>query len=182
MLLLGAGTGASYSGWLVHKHVRRPELNQLTNYTALLDELAETIIPATDTPGAKEAQVGTFIVRMVKECTSRPSQHNFLSGLHDVEDYARQHYGFDFIKCSASQKIAVLRFFESQDQLHEGLWGKMQQKISGDPFFLTLKKYTVLGYCTSMQGATKAMNYEPVPGRYIAALPLLPNQKAWSTQ
>ena len=35
---------------------------------SLLDEIAETIIPATATPGAKAAKVGEFMKIMVTDC------------------------------------------------------------------------------------------------------------------
>ena len=34
----------------------------------ILDEMAETILPTTDTPGAKAAKVGEFIVHAVEYC------------------------------------------------------------------------------------------------------------------
>ena len=34
---------------------------------AYLDEIAETILPKTDTPGAKDAKVGAFMTVMVKD-------------------------------------------------------------------------------------------------------------------
>ena len=48
------------------------KIGQSVDFTAddlaYLDEIAETIIPATDTPGAKEAKVGQFMGVMVKDC------------------------------------------------------------------------------------------------------------------
>ena len=44
----------------------------LTEFTpddiAYLDEISETIIPATSTPGAKAAKVGAFMTVMVRDC------------------------------------------------------------------------------------------------------------------
>ena len=45
---------------------------------ALLDEIGETIIPATDIPGAKAAKIGPFMAMMVTDCynattSTRPS-------------------------------------------------------------------------------------------------------------
>ena len=41
---------------------------------AYLDEVAETIIPQTDTPGAKAAKVGTFMTVMVRDCYDEKNQ------------------------------------------------------------------------------------------------------------
>jgi hypothetical protein len=52
-----------------------------------------------------------------------------------------------------------------------------------DPAALALlKELTVLGYCTSETGATRAMAYEKVPGEYRGCIDLKPGQKAWATR
>jgi hypothetical protein len=40
---------------------------------------------------------------------------------------------------------------------------------------------TCLGYYTSEIGATKALKYVHIPGKYEACIPLQPGQKAWAT-
>ena len=83
-LLAGAGV-ASYTGLRFYKLYKTPELASLPHFKTLIDELAETIIPRTHTPGAKDAQVGDFIIRMITDCTSKKEQNTFLYGLHDVD-------------------------------------------------------------------------------------------------
>ena len=46
-----------------------------------LDEVAETILPKTNTPGAKEAAVGAFMAVMVKDCYTKEQQDVFVKGL-----------------------------------------------------------------------------------------------------
>jgi hypothetical protein len=43
-----------------------------------------------------------------------------------------------------------------------------------------MKELTLLGYFTSEVGATSALDYVPVPGRYEGCTTLEPNQKAWA--
>ncbi|PGH38351.1 MAG: Twin-arginine translocation pathway signal, partial [Candidatus Nephrothrix sp. EaCA] len=47
----------------------------------LLAEIADTILPATQTPGAKEAGVGTFMTVMVNDCYKEKDQKIFHEGL-----------------------------------------------------------------------------------------------------
>jgi hypothetical protein len=47
-------------------------------------------------------------------------------------------------------------------------------------FFKTLKHLTVLGYFNSEIGATQALAYLPVPGRFDGSAPFEPGQKAWA--
>jgi len=42
-----------------------------------LDEIAETILPATSTPGAKAARVGQFMTVIVNDCYEEGDQKNF---------------------------------------------------------------------------------------------------------
>src|SRR6266545_4638063 len=56
---------------------------------AYLDEVAETIIPATDTPGAKAAQVGTFMTVMVKDCYDEKNQKIFLNGMTKLNEASK---------------------------------------------------------------------------------------------
>src|SRR5882724_1827208 len=48
---------------------------------ALLDEIAETILPETSTPGAKAARVGAFMALMVSEAYDERERQIFQQGL-----------------------------------------------------------------------------------------------------
>ena len=54
------------------------------------------------------------------------------------------------------------------------------KKLKGTPFWRLLKELTLFGYFTSEQGATQALEYVPIPGRYDACIPLKPGQKAYA--
>ena len=47
-------------------------------------------------------------------------------------------------------------------------------------FFMNLRELTIVGYCTSEIGATKALEYLPVPGKFQGDIPLKSDQKAWA--
>lgn len=62
---------------------RSEQINDLFNQdqVSLLNEIAETIIPATDTPSAKAAKLGHFMALMVKDCYSPKDQNIFIDGI-----------------------------------------------------------------------------------------------------
>jgi hypothetical protein len=182
LLVLGGGAAGVFGGVKAYHLLKEPELERLSQFQPLIDELAETIIPKTDTPGAKEAGVGKFITRMIKNCTGRKSQNNFIEGLVELVLYTGSRYDKQFEHCNAEQKKAVLAHFEKKGRSRGGKLGKAERYILGDSFFETLKKYTVLGYCTSKQGAMQALSYDYIPGKYIGCMPLTPDQRAWATQ
>jgi hypothetical protein len=176
---LGAAvTGATYKWWTF---ARTPDLDYLRQNTALLGALSETIIPAGDTPGANEARVAQFIVRMVSDCTPRKEQNTFISGLQDVQAHCRHAFGNPYEACNPSDQTAALAHFEEKGRPYHGLAGKIESRLTGRSFFTILKDYTVYGYCTSEPGATRGLAYLYIPGSYNGCTSLQPGQKSWAT-
>jgi len=182
-ILLVAGVavagGAGYEWFHIN---RKPVLAELDQYKSLLDELAETIIPRTDTPGAKDARVGEFIYKAVHDCADKRAQNKFLYGLHDLEKCCHSKYGKSFTALSVAERGEILTKLEKESKPRGGIVGKIQHKFIGDSFFTTLKNYTVIGYATSMQGATQGFAYDFIPGAWLAAVPLKPGQRSWATK
>jgi hypothetical protein len=130
----------------------------------LIAEAADTILPATDTPGAKAAGVEKFIIRVLRDCYRPAAQIHFYEGLARLDTAARGAHGKSFTEIAPEQKHAVLQGATKTDKA----------------FFLLLKQLTVAGYFTSEIGATKALAYLPVPGRFEGETRLQPGQKAWA--
>jgi len=149
---------------------------------AIIAELAEMIIPRTDTPGAKDAGVENFIMDMISFCSDNKTQNNFINGLSDLEKYTFDQYDKSFITCSTIQKTKVLRHFEEKSSYSLGILNKINNKLLGKPFFVKLKELTVEGYCTSQLGATKGLAYDYVPGSYQSCISLTKDQKSWATK
>lgn len=148
----------------------------------LVSEIAEIIIPKTDTPGAKDAKVGEFIEMMLKDCYPAKDQNGFAAGLKQLEEK-------NFLKASPAEQTAILTEMEksAKDEIQKA--GEEKKKYTeagkeytdaGVPFFRLMKELTLLGYFTSEEGATKALEYVPVPGRYDGCIDLKPGQKAWA--
>jgi len=179
-----AGTGAvtAFSGYKWLRLHRRPDLSFLDNHTSMIADLTEVIIPRTDTPGAKEAGVGSFVIHMVKNICDRKTQNNFIDGLKEVEDYTSGNYGKRFSDLSAAEQRQIVARFQKKGKPYGGLAGKVEHKFLGKSFFTTLKEATVIGYCTSRQGATQELAYDYIPGGYTGCMPAATNQKAWATK
>ena len=182
ILLAGGATVVGFGGYEWYSLTKNPDKNFLISKKSLLAELAETIIPATDTPGAKEAGAVEFILPLLNECTDTKTLNNFVKGLRDLEEHSRSHYHREFIDCSPAEKEAVLSYFDQNTQTTNYLFEKAKSKFTGYSFFTTLKTYTVQGYCISEKGASLGMRYIAVPGKYLSCIPLEPNQKAWATK
>ncbi len=182
LLLAGVGGGLAFSGYKWYEWNRTPDIGALEQHRKLVDSLAETILPSGDTPGAREAGAGAFIIAMVKDCTDRMSANKFIDGLLELDHYTRNQYGRPYEVCSPQEQTTILRHFEEKGKPFKGIIGKAQNKYLGRSFFTTLKEYTVKGYCTSELGAGKGLAYLPIPGAYHGCIPLAPGQKAWATK
>lgn len=182
IILAGIGGGLLFSGYKWYDWEKTPDMDWLRTHKDLIADLAEAIIPATDTPGARETGVADYIVVMIRDATDRISMNKFIDGLKTLDRYCRSHYDHPFGQCSPSQQSAVLSHFETQSRPISTLAGKIENAYLGMPFFTTLKKLTVQGYCTSEGGATKGLSYLFIPGRYEGCMAMTPGQKAWATR
>jgi len=122
--------------------------------------IAELIIPATDTPGARAAQVQRFIDLLLAEWASDDERAQFLKGLADVDARARTAFGGDFLSATDAQRGTILTQLDAEVQAQHG------GERGPPPFFHLMKWLTVYGYCTSEVGATAELHYEIIPDSY----------------
>lgn len=149
---------------------------------ALLDEIAETILPRTDTPGAKDACVGLFMARFVTDCYDPQQQAVFRAGLADLDKRAKG--GFLALKpaqrAELLDKLAAEARAASPDPKKADDEGADSAAIPPH-YFTMIKQLVLFGFFTSEVGATKVLRYVPVPGRFDGDLPYEPGTPAWAT-
>ncbi|PSR56474.1 twin-arginine translocation pathway signal protein [Adhaeribacter arboris] len=147
------------------------------NTVALLDEVAETILPSTAaSPGAKEAHIGSFIKTMVTDCYEEKDQKIFAAGLDKLQEVSKEKFKDNFQKLSAGNKHALLVNLDNEAKSYQ----KSKKEDEPNHYFTMLKQLTLLGYFTSELGATQALNYLPVPGRFEGCIPYKKGDKAWA--
>ena len=158
-----AGCDASTS-WAAQTPARALSSAQLE----LVATIAEHILPATDTPGARAAGVHRFIDRMMAEYYSAPDRQRFVAGLGDVDERAKRAHGPAFLRCTPAQQRTILSELD-----REAFTGARPPSH----FFRTMKELTVVGYYTSQIGATKELRHASVPGRFDGCVPV---GKTWA--
>ena len=181
ILLAGAASSVGIGGYEWYTLTKNPDKNYLLSKKALLIELAETIIPSTDTPGAKEAGAIEFMMPILMECTDTKDLNRFVKGLRELEDYTRDRFQREFTACNRKERDLVMQYFEEKSRTTNKLFEKIKNRLTGHSFFATLKTYTVYSYGISEKGASMGMRYIAVPGKYLPCIPMEPNQKAWAT-
>jgi hypothetical protein len=129
---------------------------------ALLDEIGETIIPATDTPGAKAANIGAFMSMMVTDCYDDDNHRIFHDGLSAVDRACRKAHGKPFLDATPAERTSLLNTIDAEQRKY------MREKARTEPphYFRLMKDLTVLGFFSSEVGCTSALRYVEAPGAY----------------
>ena len=145
---------------------------------AYLTEVAGVILPPTKTPGAKAANVGPFMAVMVRDCYTPDDQQIFLKGLAQLEDASKKaNGGKGFLACTPAQQTALLKQVDTEQQQYT----KTKQLTQPNHYFRMVKELSLLGFFTSEIGATQALRYLPVPGKYVGDYPYKKGDRAWAT-
>ena len=88
-LLLGGtilGAEAFLSGCKTKSTTEAGAVNFSADDVSFLNEVAETILPATSTPGAKAAKVGDFMTVIVRDCYEPKDQTTFMEALKKLDE------------------------------------------------------------------------------------------------
>ncbi|HEV7607025.1 MAG TPA: gluconate 2-dehydrogenase subunit 3 family protein [Steroidobacteraceae bacterium] len=129
----------------------------------LVAEIAEIMIPKTDTSGAKDAGVAAFIDSVLADVYPKDAQERFIAGLAEFAAAAAAASGKPFLEQEPAQRVAFV-----QQSLGKSLEGDRNPK----PFILMARELTLLGFYTSKVGITENMEYVAVPTEYHGCVPL----------
>nr|WP_208402939.1 gluconate 2-dehydrogenase subunit 3 family protein [Sphingomonas japonica] len=136
---------------------------------AVMTALSDRMIPATDTPGAIEAQVPEFIEKLLADWAAPEDRVSIVAGLDAIEARSLADYKRSAAKATPAQQDALLTL-------------AMDDKIaSGAVFFDEFRQLVITGYYTSEIGITQEREYLPVPGEYDGAFPYSQVNKVYSS-
>ncbi len=150
---------------------------------AVVADVAEIMIPRTDTPGAKDAGVPAFIDTILKDVYEEQDRQRFVSGLKAFDDAARTTHSKGFVELSQAEQTELVRKFHDEAVASE-LALETRPSYLQRPFILMTKELTLLGFFTSEPGATKVLQYASVPGAFQGCVPLAQagNGKSWALE
>lgn len=186
LFLTGCSTGPKAEAGFTASHI------------ALLDEVGDTIIPTTTTPGAKAAGIGEFMKVMVNDCYTEVQQSTFMQGIIELESSCEKMHGKSFINCDAMERKDLLislekeakaansvkRIVNKTTELLENITQSHDDpsEFQGMPihYYTMIKQLTLLGFFTSETGMTETLRHVAVPGRYDGELPYKKGEKAWA--
>ena len=122
----------------------------------MLAEICETIIPKTDTPGAKDILAHLFVLKMLDDCTPKADQQKILKGLNGINKMANKKFDRSFVNCTPQQRQELFATIESKKDIPDDVAA----------FYASVKKLTIQAYTTSKYYLTNVHVYELVPGRF----------------
>lgn len=172
LTLIAAATGCALAGYAEFGPDRDAragpaDANFAPTDVAFFDEVAETIVPRTDTPGAKDAKVGAFIAAYSQACYSQRDLPILRAGIDTLNGEMRKACGATLVAARPAQREAVLTRIDREARA-------MASKAGDDDpphYFTLMKQLTLLGFFTSEPGATKAARYSAIPGPYHGDIP-----------
>ena len=134
------------------------------NQQKLVAEVCETIIPKTDTPGAKDTFTDLFVLKMLDDCTTKKQQEHFVKGMNSFNELSKKKFNISFVDCTTEQRTGVLKALIDEK-------GKEEAGSAAD-FYKTMKKLTLQGYMTSKYYLTNVQVYKLVPGKFSGCIPV----------
>ena len=137
----------------------------------LISAIADTIIPATATPGAVGAGVPDTIQALATVWGNDQFRTYWRGGLAGLGKVLTERAGGEFSTLDAEQRLAALAAYDAavfDGQIENG-------------FYRALKATVVEAYYMSEPGATEELAYEPVPGEWIGCVPRSEYPKTWAT-
>jgi Gluconate 2-dehydrogenase subunit 3 len=157
---------------------------------ALLDEIAETILPETSTPGAKAARTGAFMALMVTAAYTERNQQVFRDGMRHLDEACRSAHTVPFMQATPAQRLTLLESLDREQKTateERADAPRSRAPAAARPpedepahYFRMMKELALLGYFTSEVGYTRAMRYVESPGRFDPCAPHAPGDRSWA--
>ncbi len=146
-----------------------PQYLSATHF-ALTTAVADTLLPRTDTPGASDVGVPAFMDLSYGEYYSAAQRELFAIGLMRLNQASTVAHDRAFIELNDSEKAIFLSAYGAE------------AADDNRAFLLLFRRTAMLGFYTSEEVSKTMFNYDPIPGRLDADIPLAEvGGKAWSS-
>jgi hypothetical protein len=142
-------------------------------------ELAEMIIPTTETPGAKDAKIDEFADIILTEWSSEQEKSTWIEGLAAIDAESQREFGKRFVEATPAQRLQLMTRWDAELTTARNA-RRAWRRDSGAPqppdhrrlFFHQLRSFTVSGYYSSEVGYTKERKASIIPGIYKPCMPV----------
>lgn len=140
----------------------------------ILNELSETILPKSDTPGAKDARVAEFIDLFISKIYPEELQIDFKSGLAELNQQCIHLTGKDISSCSSEERIQFISSIEEDNYIAPvSIWGNTVEEGSELPFYKQIKQMSMWGYFSSEIVGKEVLLYQVLAPGYQGCVDLM---------
>lgn len=147
-----------------------------------ISAFVDTILPATDTPGALDVNVDMFIDLFFEKSYDAEARQQVRKELDQLNAEAEQEYGAPFADLnSENRKQFLLDLEKDGGTFRKSVWGTAVGDQEEPPgFYKSLKSLTLWAYFSSEKVGEEILVYDPVPGVYKGCIPLSDVGNSWS--
>lgn len=181
LALAGAVSTAGFSVEALAKAAAKPKRFLAKSPYASLSALADTIVPATDTPGALAANVPALVDALLANWASAETREAISGALGRLDAAAVAKSGKAFAALSAEERTALLTEHDkaSLKAVPPPPGAKPAHPFSPaayvvDPGYLRVKGLIIALFYSSEIGLTNELVYEHVPGKWQPSIKLEP--------
>ena len=126
-----------------------------TEQETVMVMISETIIPKTDTLGAKELGLHLFVLKMIDDCTDSKVQDAFMEGLKEFTRENRK-----FIDKTQDERVVILSNIDIDANASKNL------KVFGRK----MRQLTIRGFMNSKYVMTELLPYQMIPGHFYGCI------------
>ena len=167
--IVGGTAAAVLTGCKSDANAKPADLDLFDQSTyELIVDVTERIIPKTDTPGAKDANVVSYIHSRLKNFATAEERTAMLEGLKTFDSMSETKFGKTYNHLPEGEKNEIMNMMQAE------------ASKEGDHLFNQLKQETVVGFFTSEVGATQVLRHDPIPGEYIGCADYTPGETLWA--
>ncbi len=184
-LFIGATLSSSALGGLLQSCQRQDRLSWVPLFfredqALVVSELAETILPKTETPGAKDLKVDIFVDLMFKKYLGPEDQEHVMKGYDQFVIVCDELYGKTYVDMDSSERAMVIeRMEKDSNRFNPSIWGSPLGKQQPLDFYRRVKQFTLMGYYTSEDIGKNVLKFDPIPGAYHGCIPYT-GDNAWT--
>lgn len=133
----------------------------------ILNELAERIMPKTETPGAKDAKVANLIDGIIADYYSEEDAKGFAAQIDAFDADCKAENGKSFTEMTDEERDTYLKKVEDKAYA-----AKENGTKSSEIFWFNAKNSVLSTFFMTEAGMTQVLQHKAIPGPYQGCVPL----------
>ena len=162
-LLAGLSLSSASIGLLLQSCQSTPRVDWQPQFfspeeAAVVSAITDTILPASETPGALDLNVDMFVDLMFAKSLSEEDQNHMRKGFHDFTAQTKEMFGRPFSQLSGDERRKVLeQIGENTNTFNIEVWGSPIGAQDPVDFYRRVRQFTLLGFYSSEEVAKNGL-------------------------